>query len=220
MINTRAIEIAEKLNQSGVPPKFGPEVSKLLIKVMRKVADGQPITSEYADTVVNDIGMDIEEATQFLRNVTERDDKDNITGIVGLSQNPDWAHDFQVRGNSLKTWCAWDTLFIPLLLNEEAKVESKSPASDEVIRVTVNPEGVMDTSPEGAVVSVVVLDPDKGEVETVEEAWAQFCHQVYFFASREEAMQWSADRDDVEILSVDDAFDLGRIAWSSVLEYV
>ena len=219
MINTRSMEIAEKLNQSGVPPKFGPDVSKLLIRVMRKLSDGKPVTAEYISRFVDEIGIDTDESEQFLRAVTERDGDDGIIGIVGLSLNKDWAHKFEVRGNSLRTWCAWDTLFIPLLLAETAVVESESPVSGDLIRVTVSPYGVKDTSPEAAVVSVVVLDPEKGEVDSVEQAWAQFCHQVYFFTSREEAEQWKADREDIEVLSVDDAFELGRHAWSGVLAY-
>lgn len=217
MIKTRAFEIAEKLNEAGVPPKFEPDVSRLLIKVMRAVAEGHPVTGEQVSGLVAEIGIDEEKAEEFLRAVTERDDDDSIIGIVGLSQNPNWAHRFEVNGNSLRTWCAWDTLFIPLLLNDTAKVESESPVSKQTIRVTVSPDGVMETSPREAVVSVVVLE--NGPVGSVEEAWAKFCHQVYFFASRQEAEEWSAERDDIAILTVDEAFELGRHAWSSVLGY-
>ena len=119
----------------------------------------------------------------------------------------------------MKTWFAWDTLFIPLLLNETATVTSESPATKKLVRVTVSPDGVKETDPEDAIVSVVVLDPDKGEIGSVEEAWSQFCHQVYFFASREEAEEWTANRNDIEILTVDEAFELGRRAWVSVLAY-
>ncbi len=219
MSKTRAIEIAEKLNQAGVPPKFDPEVSRLLIGVMRALAKGHPLAGGQVDTIVENIDLDRDEAEQFLRRVTERDADDNIIGIVGLSLNPDWAHRFQVNGISMRTWCAWDTLFIPLLLDQTATVESESPASKKVVRVTVSTDGVKETDPETAVVSVVVLDPDKGQVDSVEEAWAQFCHQVYFFASRQEAEEWIAGKDDMEILTVDEAFELGRHAWSSVLAY-
>lgn len=217
MIKTRAFEIAEKLNEAGVPPKFEPDVSRLLIKVMRAVAKGHPVTGEQVSGLAAEIGIDEEKAEEFLRAVTERDDDDSIIGIVGLSQNPNWAHRFEVNRNSLRTWCAWDTLFIPLLLNDTAKVESESPVSKRTIRVTVSPDGVMETSPREAVVSVVVLE--NGPVGSVEEAWAKFCHQVYFFASRQEAEEWSAERDDIAILTVDEAFELGRHAFSGVLAY-
>ncbi len=218
MGNSRAIEIAEKLNQAGVPPKFEPDVSQLLIKVIRTVAEGQPVNDEQVSSIVAEIEIDEARAEEFLRAVTERDDDDNIIGIVGLTQNPNWAHRFNVNGNSLRTWCAWDTLYIPLLLNRTATVESESPASKGTVRVTVSPDAVNETSPKEAVVSVVVLEPDPDRT-SVEEIWSQFCHQVYFFASREEGEQWAAARDDIEILTVEEAFELGKHAWSEVLAY-
>ena len=218
MGDSRAIEIAEKLNQAGVPPKFEPDVSQLLIKVIRTVAEGHPVTDEYVSRIVAEIEIDEARAEEFLRAMTERDDDDNIIGIVGLSQNPSWAHRFNVNGHSLRTWCAWDTLYIPLLLNRTATVESESPASKETVRVTVSPDAVTETDPKEAVVSVVVLEPDPDRT-SVEEIWSQFCHQVYFFASREEGEQWTAGRDDIEILSVDEAFELGKHAWSEVLAF-
>lgn len=211
------MEIASILNEAGVPPKFEPGEAQLLIKVMRAVGEGQPVNSEQASDLIAEVGIDEAKAEELLRAVTERNDDDSIISIAGLSQNPDWAHRFNVNGNSLRTWCAWDTLFIPLLLNQTATVESESPASKETVRVTVTPEGVVETSPAEAVVSVVVLD--NGPVGSVEEAWAQFCHQVYFFTSREEADAWTSERDDIEILTVDEAFELGRHAWSGVLAY-
>jgi alkylmercury lyase len=138
---------------------------------------------------------------------------------MGLSLNEDWAHRLHVNRALMRAWCAWDTLFIPLLLDQEATVESASPLSKEVVRVTVSPDGIKQVNPSGAVVSVVVLDPDNGQVKSVQEAWSQFCHQVYFFASREEAERWAEGKDDIEILTVDEAFELGRYAWSEVLSY-
>ncbi len=218
MGNSRAIEIAEKLNKAGVPPKFEPDVSRLLVKVIRTVAEGHPVNDEYVSRIVAEIEIDEARAEEFLRAMTERDDDDNIIGIVGLSQNPSWAHRFNVNGNSLRTWCAWDTLYIPLLLNRTVTVESESPASKETVRVTVSPDAVTEIDPKEAVVSVVVLEPDPDRT-SVEEIWSQFCHQVYFFPSREEGEQWTAGRDDIEILTVDEAFELGKHAWSDVLAY-
>ncbi len=199
----------------GVPPKFEPEIARLLTAVMRKVAMGRPVTATEIDEIVAAIGMDRDEAEQFLRNVSERDTEDNIVGLVGLSLNENWAHRFQVKDASLRTWCAWDTLFIPLLINQTATVESNSPVSKETVSVVVSPEGVKAVNPDTAVVSVVVLDRP---MDSVEEAWSLFCHQVYFFTSREEAETWAVDRDHVEVLTVEEAFELGRHAWSSVLE--
>ena len=71
-------------------------------------------------------------------------------------------------------------------------------------------DGVERMEPTDAVVSVVVLDPEKHDVSTVEAVWGNFCHQVYFFPSRQEAEEWATGRDDIAILSVDEAYELGK----------
>ena len=54
---------------------------------------------------------------------------------------------------------------------------------------------------------------------SVEAIWGAFCHHIFFFASREEARWWAAGRDDIEILSVEEAHELMRLVFSRVLAY-
>ena len=213
---TTVVAIAEKLNQAGVPPRFAADISRLLLRVMRELSEGHPVPNERAHRIVAELGVDDEESEQFLRSVTERSPNDDIVGMLGLSLNENWAHRFVVGKASLRTWCAWDTLFIPLLIGRTATIESDSPVTGATIRAVVSPEGATEVDPEDAVVSVVVLD---SEVGSVEEAWSQFCHQVYFFGSRDEAEEWATARSNIEILTVEEAFELGRHAWSSVLAH-
>ncbi len=63
------------------------------------------------------------------------------------------------------------------------------------VRLTVCPERVEEVSPAGAVVSIVTLDPSKVDVSSLEEIYENFCEQIYFFASREEAERWIAGRE-------------------------
>jgi alkylmercury lyase len=50
-------------------------------------------------------------------------------------------------GNRLYTWCAADTLLFPVILASRPQIESLCPATDTVIRLTVDPEaGVTDLS--------------------------------------------------------------------------
>ena len=37
------------------------------------------------------------------------------------------SHRFEVAGRTLYTWCAWDSLFLPQILGQEAEVESTCP---------------------------------------------------------------------------------------------
>jgi alkylmercury lyase len=218
MSNVRATEATRKYTKPGGLLDYGPNLSRLLVRLMRELAHGHPVPRERVDQIVADIGSDTEEADKLLREVTERDADNNVVGIMGLSLN-DTPHRFYVDGTRMSAWCAEDTLFLPAVLDQTATVESKSPVTRERVRLTVSPQGVEEVDPVGAVVSIVIVDPDEADTSTVEAIWGTFCHHTFFFASREEAERWAAGRDDIEILSVDEAFELGRQLSSRFLAY-
>ena len=218
MNNELVTEIARKWNGAGNALNFGPDNSRLLISVWRTLAKGRPVSGEQIDEMIADLGVDQDEAGEFLRGVTERDSSDSIVGIFGLSLN-DHPHRFTVNGASLTTWCAEDALFLPPMLKQTATVESYSPVSKEKVRLTLGPDGVEEVSPAGAVVSIVTLDPSKVDVSSVEAIYGNFCEQIHFFASREEAERWAADRENIDILSVEEGYELGKLAFSELLAY-
>ncbi len=150
--------------------------------------------------------------------MSERDTDDNIVGVMGLSLS-DHPHRFNVNGTRMSTWCAEDTLFLPAMLNRTATIESESPLSKEKVRLTVSADAVEEASPAGAMVSIVVIDPDKADISSTPAIWGTFCHHIFFFASRQEGEQWAAGRVDIEILSLDEGFELGKQIWSKVLAY-
>lgn len=218
MGSTRATEVTRKLTRPGGPVDYGPDLSRLLIRVMRELAQGHPVPRERVDRIVSDVGIAREDAYRLLGGVAERDADGNIFGVMGLSLN-DTPHRFYVNGTRMSAWCAEDTLFLPTVLDQTATVESESPVSGEKVRLTVGPQEVKEADPAGAVVSVVIVDPDEPDMGSVEAIWGAYCHHIFFFASREEAERWAAGRDDIEILSVDEAFELGRQLSSRFLAY-
>lgn len=217
--NRSVEEIAQNLSAAGIPPEFGADNSRLLVKSLRTLAKGQPITNSGVERISDELGMAYGQADEFLQQVTERDSNDNIIGLVGLSLNQEWPHRFHVNGNSLRTWCAWDALFLPPLLGEEVVVESESPVSGKTVLLRVNPDAVANSMPEGAVVSIATIEPKVHDVSSVEAIWGNFCHQVYFFPSREEADEWAAGKSNIAILTVEEAHELGRLAFHELLAY-
>jgi alkylmercury lyase len=216
--NVDVTEIARKLNAAGVPPDFGPDHSRLLVKLWRAVATGNPVTPNRIDEIIGELGVPRAAALEFLQWVSERDEHDNIVGLVGLSQN-EWGHRLYVGDTKLHTWCAWDAMFMPPMIDQTVTIESESPVTKETVRLLVGPDGVLESEQPDAAVSIVLIDPDEVNVDSVEAVWTAFCHQVFFFESTDVARKWAEGKKDVEILSVHEAFELGKLAFSSVLAY-
>jgi alkylmercury lyase len=218
MGKARAIEATRKLTRPGGPVDYGRDLSRLLVRVMRELVQGRLLPKEQVDQIIGDLGIAREDAYRFLREVAERDASGEVFGIMGLSLN-DTPHRFYVNGARMFTWCAGDALFVPAVLGQTATVESKSPVSGERLRLKVSPQGVEEVHPVGAVVSIVIVDPDQTNMGSVEAIWGTFCHHIFFFAAREEAKRWAAGRDDIEILSVEEAYQLVRLFSSTFLAY-
>ena len=218
MSNARAMEATRKLTRPGGPVDYGPYLSRLLIRVMRELAQGRPLVKERVDQIIGNLGIAREGAYRFLSEVAERDADGNVFGIMGLSLN-ETPHHVSVNGMRMSTWCAGDALFVPALIRRIVTVESKSPVSGEKVRLKVSPQGVEEAHPVGAVVSIVIVDPGEENLGSVEAIWGTFCHHIFFFASRKEAERWAAGRDDIELLSVEEAYQLVRLFSSRFLAY-
>ena len=218
MSNQRAEEMVQVLNRNGGLMDYGTGNLHLLVQIVRVLAKGDPVTTNQVDGIVAELGIDADASEQFLQTVAERDDDDNIVGALGLSlkQHP---HRFIVGGTEMTAWCAQDTLFLPVMLQQTATVETESPLSKEKIRITVGPQGVKEVSPAGTVMSTVILDPNSTDLNTPTEIQMNFCRNIHFFASEKEVAEWAAGRGDIETLSLDEAFDLGYQLWPEAYSY-
>jgi len=213
MNDPRILETTKKMQEYLLG--YGPARVRLLLQVIRHLAHGHPITAEQVEHLIADLGIAKDQAHQFLREVTERDATDQIVGAMGLSLS-DHPHRLSVAGVSLSAWCALDTLFLPALLQQTVTIESPSPVTNHSIRLRVSPERVEEVIPTEAVVSLVLVDPSRENMASVQAIWSAFCTHVHFFAAREEGEQWASGRDDIVILTVEEGFAWGRQMWSRV----
>ena len=182
------------------------------------LARGKPLGSKDIESAAQDAGIGLADAIDFLATVTERDKSGRITGLLGLSLNAH-PHRFTVGGVTLSTWCAIDTLFLPAMLDAVATVESASPVTGKLVRLTVSSSGVSDLSPDEAVVSLPVLGADEVDTSSTEGIWSAFCLRIYFFADEGEAEQWCAGRGEMEIVAVDAAWRHAMETWGKVLSH-
>jgi alkylmercury lyase len=137
------------------------------------------------------------------------DDQNRVVGFGGLAV-PQMAHKFIVGGQELYTWCAWDALFIPELLDAAAQVESTCPETKSPVRLEVAPDRVKMVEPVETVVSFVM--PDELRIEqTAAETMKTFCHRVHFLASPEAGQAWTDRNPGTFVLSLEDAFALAQM---------
>lgn len=169
--------------------------------LLRELARGRPVTVEDLARVSGRSVAEVRDGLGGLSD-TEYDETGAVLGHgITLRETP---HRFTVDGQGLYTWCALDTLIFPTVLDRPAHVVSPTPGSGEPVVLSVDPvAGVTALEPATAVVSVLVPDGGSG-------VRASFCDQVHFFATPAAARDWLTEHPGGTVLSVADAFDLGR----------
>ena len=216
----RLVQLAEDLREAGIRQAFTPDVSRLTVRLWREIARGSPVSPERVEQIASALDIPQQTAREVLDKMCERDRDGNMVGIAGLSQNTH-PHRFTVNGIRLATWCAWDALFLPVMLQQTALVSSLCPTKGEVIRLTITPEGVTSYQPESSAISIVIPRPTRNGLESVEEIWMTFCHHIHFFSSPQAAQEWFAERgQEIAILTIEEAFELGRLTLSEVLRHI
>src|SRR5215472_14773068 len=155
MEGRRLEQLAEALREAGIRQAFTPEVSRLTVRLWREIAKGDPVSPQRVEQIASTLDIEQQTAHEVLNKMCERDGEGYVVGIAGLSQNQH-PRRFTVNGVRLATWCAWDALFLPVMLQQTAEVSSPCPSTGETIRLTVTPEGVTSYQPARAVISIVI----------------------------------------------------------------
>src|SRR5919106_4240716 len=180
------------------------EEQRLAIALYRRLARGEPVP---AGSLAAELGADEDEVEGTLKGwpAVHRSDEGAIVAFGGLAI-PAMPHRFRIDGRLLHTWCAWDALFIPELVGRTAEVESQSPVSGDLVRLTVAPEAIVAADPHEAVVSM--LAPTK---RFDDDVVASFCHFVHFFPCASDARPWLDEHRETFLLTLEEAFELGRM---------
>ena len=219
-MTTKLDEIIAALEATGLPNQFTPEVSRLVVHLLRQIAQGQPVTMVQAQQIGSDQDVAAEVVTNVIQQMCERDKQGNVVGLIGLSQN-DYPHKFRVNGQRLSTWCALDALFLPILLDQTAEVIDQCPVTHAPIHLTVTPNGVEKYQPQSIVVSIVTPQTTMESLASVEDIWMVFCNYVHFFSSAAAAATWfSGKQHPAHFVSVEEAFQIGKALFGRLLEHV
>jgi alkylmercury lyase len=168
------------------------EQRRIFGQTLQLLANGCPVPP---DDVATRLQVPPDKVTSTLRGFGAEFDKDgNIVG-VGLTLVPT-PHIYKIDSHKLYAWCAADTLSLPVILKQNAEIESSDPITGEKIHITVTPDRVEKVEPKTAVVSCV--DPTN-----IRGSWD---HYVHFFSSPKTASKWIAEHPDQTFYRVNDVY--------------
>jgi alkylmercury lyase len=189
---------------------FSPPEQRVAVALYRELAKGRAVD---ADQLARSLAVSAGEIRALLQQDAIKafihpDADGRILGFGGLAAAP-MHHRFEVQGRTLWTWCAWDSLFIPEILGRPARVTSPDPETREIVRLIVTPDRLESVAPAGAVVSFVQLEAEMFRT-TAANVMQNFCHFVFFFASRSSGESWVAKNPGTFLYSVEDACALAK----------
>lgn len=169
------------------------------------LARGEPVTDE---CLAEEAHRPVGEVTAMLGSWpnVHRDGRGTVVAFGGLSLRPT-GHRFTVGGRELYTWCAWDTLFLPALLDEPAEVRSTCPLTGTPVRLRINAGGIDHAEPADLSVSF----PPTATTSTADIV-ESFCCHVHFIAGHDAAQRWLGDHDGGRVLDLRDAYEVGQRA--------
>jgi alkylmercury lyase len=191
-------------------PLFSPEDQRVAVTLYRELAKGQAVD---ATQLGRALSVSPEEAQaplarDSIRALVYADDQGRVVGFGGLAVAR-MHHRFEVDGRTLWTWCAWDSLFIPEILGNTARITSPDPENGEVVRLLVSPDRIESADPHDAVVSFLLPDAHDFHTSAL-NVMAKFCHFVFFFTSRSSGEAWMAKHPGTFLYSLDEAFLLAK----------
>ena len=203
-LNALASELLARL------PTMTGEEQRLGLEIYRQLTEGEPVLKSDLAEALEAPTDTVDELLGHanLKSLTYTDKQGRIIGFGGLAVR-DMPHRFQVDGRTLFTWCAWDSLFIPSIIQLEAEVDSPVPEGRARVRLRVAPDRVKDVQPRTAVMSFLLPSAQTFQADAL-KAMASFCHYIFFFPDRETAAAWTRSHPDTTVISVPDAFELGR----------
>ncbi len=192
-------------------PRIDPDGYRLAVELYRQLARGEPVPrerlAEALGTSTKDVEAHLED--EQLKGWTYYDDARRVRGFRGLAV-ASMPHRFTVEGQTLYTWCALDSLFIPEILGKPAEVESRCPQTDTAVKLIVNPDGVGSVEPADVRMSFILGDPEVVKTNPA-KIMSSFCHHIFFFASAEAGSAWAAKHEgDTLLLTLEEAFALGK----------
>jgi alkylmercury lyase len=192
-LETIATQLAEQLRR---------EQEDFSHPILDQVTRGKPIEKAALAASLHLSQDELEQRLLRLPDI-EFDQQGNIVGW-GVTLVPT-RHRFQIHGQDLFTWCAFDTVLFPPQLRAAARVQSTCPVTGRSISFVVSPEGsVKDLTPASCVMSLIIPAERRDCVR------ASFCEHSLFFWSEQAASTFLTAHPETVLLSLEEAAYVGK----------
>jgi len=195
-------------------PKMDHAEQILARTIYQQLALGDPLSLKYLSETLDQTVGTIKEKLIKWGSVYFSETGD-IIGFLGITIS-EMPHCMQMNGKTSYAWCAWDTLFIPELVDANAQVTSICATTNKTIILTVTPQGIF---PAQSNIFISFLLPDEEAIQ--ENVTTSFCHFVHFFSSKTAGVNWTNQNKGTFLLTFEEAFIVGKnvnaIRYSAVL---
>ena len=185
-------------------PQLDSQAQRVSLTLYRLLARGEPVSrvrlAQEADCPLAQVAALLDNWPGIYYG-----DDGRIVGYWGLALG-EMSHTLHCDTRTLYTWCAWDTLFLPELLNQPARVTSTDPVSGTVLELDVTPEGTHTRGPHEVWMSFLM--PSVGMGKTIVSS---FCHYIHFFASERSGREFMSKNDGTFLLRLTEAVDLAHL---------
>jgi len=132
------------------------------------------------------------------------DHQHRVIGFWGLALQT-MPHRLRLSGHDLFAWCAWDPLFLALIVGA-MDVATDDPITGDTISYQIGPHGTISClSHQESVLSFLRRDQPWDD-----QIMATFCHYIIHFSGPESARHWTERHPGTFIISLDDALELAR----------
>jgi alkylmercury lyase len=204
MQTTDVNELTERANHWQDRLLWPVEYNGIATAAIAELAAGEPVDLV---RIARRAGASATDVLEFLRATPAEFDRDGRLVGFALTLRPT-RHRIELDGRTLYTWCAPDTLELPVLLGMPVRVESPCFATGKPVRILVGPDGIHEVEPEEAVVSIVLADACTSDFRQ------RLCDQQHFFSSAAAASGWQAERPEAIVVPVRSGFALTQMILS------
>lgn len=208
---SQTLKDVERFFEQGYAADNPPELQKASLAIYRSLAKNRPVNP---DNIAGDLGLNRRKLDQILtllpNKTIDYDAAGNIIGFVGFSLKPA-NHRFFIGEKEFYTWCVIDALFLPSLLQTNARLVTTCPSSNKKIEVNLTSHSVLDASPPAPVVSLVATTAE----ECCNDLRAVFCNHVNLFYDIQAFEKWNNNKEGQVAVPLKEAFAiaLARNAW-------